>query len=85
MNPTPDHWTPDAIRKLRDRYGYTQAEFATLLGITRHTLERYEAGQGTTRHLAPAAPVCRLLAILEVAPAWVARRLRAACAGVKEC
>jgi transcriptional regulator with XRE-family HTH domain len=80
MNPTHEYWTPDRIRELRGKYGYTQSEFATLLGVARHTLERYEAGEGTTRHLPPAAPVCRLLAILEVAPQWVGRRLRAACA-----
>lgn len=36
--------TPEEIRRIREKYGLSQALFARILGIGRATIERYEAG-----------------------------------------
>jgi DNA-binding transcriptional regulator YiaG len=40
---------PDERRRLRERAGLTQEEFAQALGVTRPALARWESGQRTPR------------------------------------
>ena len=41
------------IREQRDRLGYTQTEFAKLLGVTRSAVARWESGERTTGRQIP--------------------------------
>jgi DNA-binding transcriptional regulator YiaG len=78
MNVTPEYWTPARLHELRAGFGYSQSEFARVLGVSLETLKRYESEAG--RHLPPNATVCRLLAFIEAAPRPIVLRLKAACA-----
>jgi transcriptional regulator with XRE-family HTH domain len=54
--------TPDELKAIRVALGFTQQQFATLLGIHRVTVNRYEAGATPISE-----PVARLAAMHEVA------------------
>jgi transcriptional regulator with XRE-family HTH domain len=54
MRPVPPpavpEWTlPDRLRKARELAGYSQAELATVTGISRQSINSYETGRTTPR------------------------------------
>lgn len=58
------NWTPEKIKALRERLGYTQSEFAQKLGYSRYqTVLEFESGKRK-----PPVTVQRLLDMLDTQP-----------------
>jgi putative transcriptional regulator len=67
--PDPPRFTANAVHKLRDRLGLSQALFAKLLGVSRKLVEAWEAGTRT-----PSPMACRLLDAIARRPTMYIRR-----------
>ena len=53
-------WTGEKIRRLRKRFGETQAEFAKRLDVTEYTIRHWERDLGK-----PSGPACIVLTMLK--------------------
>jgi putative transcriptional regulator len=63
-------FSKDDIKALRERAGVSQREFATMLGVSRRTLQEWEQGRRT-----PTGPAMNLLRVYEASPETVAAAL----------
>jgi DNA-binding transcriptional regulator YiaG len=71
--PDPPHFSPAAVRRLRNQLGLSQGLFAKLVGISRKLVEAWEAGTRT-----PSLMACRLLDAIAQRPTRYVRRRRVA-------
>ncbi len=61
-------FTATDIKKIRNDFGATQAAFAEILGVSKKTIEAWEAGRNR-----PDGPARRLLAAIEADPHFPAK------------
>ncbi len=59
-------YTADEIRTIRETLGFNRAVFASILGVSRRTVESWEAGINT-----PAGSSARLISIMQNDSAFV--------------
>ena len=65
------HFSEPEVKDIRERTGLSQTRFATLIGVSKRTLENWEQGR---RY--PTGPAKALLRILEADPEHAIRALR---------
>jgi putative transcriptional regulator len=63
VSPVPDTFSAEKIKKIRAELGVTQGTFATVVGVSRKTVEAWETGRYT-----PDGAARRLLSIIEQDP-----------------
>ncbi|TQV82645.1 helix-turn-helix domain-containing protein [Exilibacterium tricleocarpae] len=69
--PSREHHFPEPeVKDIREKTGLSQTRFATLIGVSKRTLENWEQGR---RH--PTGPAKALLRILEADPEHAVRAL----------
>lgn len=60
-----DRFAPEEIRTIRVEAGYTQAVFAKYMGVSKKTVEAWEAGRNH-----PEGAACRLLSLTKNDPSF---------------